>query len=1031
MEAGKRKACYFVVNRPQVRVDFAEQDGDPATTMLREAQAGAYWAVRAHFTARSEPALVVMPTGSGKTAVMTLLAFGLVRDRLLIIAPNRFIVRQIAEEFESFKVARKVGSLAGDIKAPRVHIVEHQLGSEEAWSELGGFDVVVATPNCASPGFSGVCPPPQEPFLFDTIFFDEVHHLPAPTWEGLRETFSNMRIVGFTATPYRKDKQPIPGDIVYSYPISRAMERGIYRKIEFVPVTGHGDEEEKDRRLANRAKELWQHENETREKNGEQSSAKLLVRAARLSETEAIKELYDALDVKLEIVSSERSLSQNLDAIEKVEQNLCDGLLAVGMLGEGFDLPALQIGVLHRPYQSFPITLQFIGRLCRMSGQQSRTAKLLAIPDDIEEHTKGLYDWHADWTELIPNLADAAMTREQARRRFVKDEWRIPDHATEVSLHTLKPSFSVAVYRIVDEEGEKLDIDIARKPELGDKTALMPSTFSKDGQRRILITRTISNPIWTTSTSLLNVEYDLHIYYLTNNLLFEHTTSPAIALRMRKGFVSGPSADTALPIPRVDATRVEQVISQRELLAYFNVGMRRATMASTGVPTYKTLAGSRVEDCIQERDSHFFSVGHLFARVDWDGTPLAVGVSGESAKIWAAARNHLQEFTEWCDRLADTLQNDQFTSLSHLSHLKKGRWVRDMPAAPYAAEPHHRFYDHLGKGLRIECKRQGEGFLPVENQSQYELDVHGDNNATYLILAVGDVNLRVRYDLKAGKVYAYEPELSYESCIVKVPEGGRMRDYDLDDYLHEFPPTLFLVDGGALVGRYYYEYIVPDYNLPRPLFRTENWAALDCEITVEDLDMVPNEERRKALAAAGKRCVLQATAEILKERFSNKPEAFVFCDHRSGEIADYVAFELEQDELLRNRLRIHLFHCKASGEKDPGARQADAYEVLAQARKCVRWLHRSDLFDIVRGRLVAIREAGLNEKRFILGSDEGMEKLVEGRRPGVSSFTVHVVQPGFKITRIQDWHDPSLRVMFLSLYDELRGLGIDFRVIGS
>jgi len=1030
VSAGNDRACYFVINRPKVRVDFAEQEGDPATTMLREAQAGAYWAVRAHFTARNEPALVVMPTGSGKTAVMTLLAFGLVRERLLVIAPNRFIVGQIAKEFESFEVARDVGSLVGDLETPNVHIIEHQLNSEETWSNLRAFDVVVSTPNCVSPKFKGVCLPPEGQVLFDTVFFDEVHHLPAPTWEGVRDVFLDARIVGFTATPYRKDKKPLPGDIAYSYPISRAVDRGIYRKIEFIPVEGYGSETEKDQRLARRAKEIWQQESEISQEPREGSTAKLLVRVALLSETETIKDLYDALGVRLEIVSSDNSLAQNLNAIEKVEQDLCDGLLAVGMLGEGFDLPALQIGVLHRPYQSFPITLQFIGRLCRTSGQQNRTARLLAIPDDVEEHTKGLYDWHADWAELIPDLADAATAREQARRHFVRDRWHFADHTTQVSLHTLRPSFSVTVYEPVDESGERIDLDITRNPQLSDKTVLLSSTLSMNGQCRILITRTVSSPIWTTSTSLLNVGYDLHIYYSMDNLLFEHSTSPEIALRIRKGFVGGSSANTALPIPLEDPTRVEQIISQKTLLAYFNVGMRRATMTSAAVPTYKTLTGSHVEDCIQGKDGLFFSVGHLFGKVEWNGAPLAVGVSGASAKIWAAARDHLQEFTEWCDLLAEMLQNDHLKSLSHLDHLVRGQWVRNMPAAPYAAEFHHKFYDHLSEGLRIECKKQGEEFSSVESKGQHELAVVQNDDRTYLILTVGDTELRIRYDLQAGQPYAYEPESPCEDCLVKVPEGGRMRNSSLGDYFLEFPPTLFLVDGGALVGRHYFGYKVPDYDLPPELFSAEDWDTLKCDITVEDLDMA-KEGRREELEAAGKRCVLRATAEVLKDRFSKSPGAFVFCDHGTGEIADFVAFELEKDRLSRDRLRIHLFHCKASGSYSPGARQSDAYEVLGQARKCVRWLHKTNLFDVVRERLAAIKKAGLTEDRLVHGSAEDFEKLVKGRHPRMASYTIHTVQPGFSIKKIRDWHDPSLRVMLLSLHDELAGLGVDFCVIGS
>jgi len=51
---------------------------------LRNAQLGGIHAVSAHFTIRKEPALVVLPTGAGKTAVLMMLPFVRRRERVLI-----------------------------------------------------------------------------------------------------------------------------------------------------------------------------------------------------------------------------------------------------------------------------------------------------------------------------------------------------------------------------------------------------------------------------------------------------------------------------------------------------------------------------------------------------------------------------------------------------------------------------------------------------------------------------------------------------------------------------------------------------------------------------------------------------------------------------------------------------------------------------------------------------------------------------------------------------------------------------------
>ena len=97
------------------------------------------------------------------------------------------------------------------------------------------------------------------------------------------------------------------------------------------------------------------------------------------------------------------------------------------------------------------------------------------------------------------------------------------------------------------------------------------------------------------------------------------------------------------------------------------------------------------------------------------------------------------------------------------------------PAPAYAAEFHHKFYDHLGEGMRIELKELGRGFAPVEIREEQKLDVVRDGDETYLFLTLGDTTLKIRYDLRAGQPYAYEPEFPGQECLVKVPEAGRRR----------------------------------------------------------------------------------------------------------------------------------------------------------------------------------------------------------------------------------------------------------------
>lgn len=58
---------------------------------LYNAQIGAIHSIAAHFTIDEQPAIVTMPTGSGKTAVLMMTPFALRRKRVLVITPSKLV----------------------------------------------------------------------------------------------------------------------------------------------------------------------------------------------------------------------------------------------------------------------------------------------------------------------------------------------------------------------------------------------------------------------------------------------------------------------------------------------------------------------------------------------------------------------------------------------------------------------------------------------------------------------------------------------------------------------------------------------------------------------------------------------------------------------------------------------------------------------------------------------------------------------------------------------------------------------------
>ncbi|MEO1033782.1 MAG: DEAD/DEAH box helicase family protein, partial [Bacteroidota bacterium] len=148
---------------------------------LRNAQIGAIHAIGQHFTLyENEPALIVMPTGSGKTAVLSLSPYLLEANRVLVVSSSRLVRGQIYNELKELKTLRKIGVFAKDVRLPKCKEVVSGLNSIEEWNDLKNYDFSIGLPNSLTTGLNDGINPPTD--IFDLILVDESHHIPASTW---------------------------------------------------------------------------------------------------------------------------------------------------------------------------------------------------------------------------------------------------------------------------------------------------------------------------------------------------------------------------------------------------------------------------------------------------------------------------------------------------------------------------------------------------------------------------------------------------------------------------------------------------------------------------------------------------------------------------------------------------------------------------------------------------------------------------------------------------------------------------------
>lgn len=181
---------------------------------LRPYQSEAVTAIRREWAEGKQRTLLVLPTGGGKTVVMSKVAEGAVREggRVLIMAHRGELLTQAADKL------RMVTGLESAIEKAE----SSSLGSM--------FPVTVGSVQslCRERRLSRF---PQD--YFSTILVDEAHHCLADSYQHVLAHFPDANVLGVTATPDKLLKKQMGqyfDSLAYEYTMRQAIKDG-YRSL--------------------------------------------------------------------------------------------------------------------------------------------------------------------------------------------------------------------------------------------------------------------------------------------------------------------------------------------------------------------------------------------------------------------------------------------------------------------------------------------------------------------------------------------------------------------------------------------------------------------------------------------------------------------------------------------------------------------------------------------------------------------------------------------------------------------------------
>lgn len=374
----------------------ANIDGNEA---LREPQKDAYARVQEFAAAGKNNALVQIPVGCGKTGLVSILPFGLSAGRVLVIAPNLQIKKEL---FDAMDVTNRrkcfwrktavlndsqmaLGPIActldsGNLStAEKSHIVitnVQQLATNtEKWLEQ--FD---------------------EQF-FAMIIVDEAHHSAADSWRKVITRFKDAKVVLLTATPFRSDRQKLEGELVYRYSFRSATLRGYVKRlrasyiapaeVELALTDKSGKTYSLDDVLKLKEEEWFSRSialspicnkhivdsslSKLEELRQTGTQHQLVAVACHIDHAKTVRSLYRERGFTAEVLHSKMSPEAQGEVLAQLRNGTLDCIVQVQMLGEGFDHPKLSVAAIFRPYRSLAPYIQFVGRIMRVVVQNDPT----------------------------------------------------------------------------------------------------------------------------------------------------------------------------------------------------------------------------------------------------------------------------------------------------------------------------------------------------------------------------------------------------------------------------------------------------------------------------------------------------------------------------------------------------------------------------------------------------------------------------------------------------------------------------------
>ena len=242
------------------------------------------------------------------------------------------------------------------------------------------------------------------------VIIDEAHHAAAKSYEDIMEQWPHAKVIGFTATPERLDGKPLKAfQEIIDMPSPRwFINNGFLAEYNYLapPMdpedlaalnqvrTMAGDyskkglqefAEERPTLVGNAVQHYISHALNTQ----------ALVFCVGVKSAKQTADAFWADGIPAAYLSGEMKQDQRSEIIDKFKAGRIKVLTSCMLIGEGFNVPAVQTVILMRPTKSLTIFLQQVGRALRPKDDGGR-AIILDMVNNVKHH--GLPCIEREWS---------------------------------------------------------------------------------------------------------------------------------------------------------------------------------------------------------------------------------------------------------------------------------------------------------------------------------------------------------------------------------------------------------------------------------------------------------------------------------------------------------------------------------------------------------------------------------------------------------------------------------------------------------